>query len=530
MRAGEPRTRDRPMNDRSTTSIWHKSAGVPSYPKLARDIRVDACIIGAGIAGLSVAYNLAKAGKSVAVLDDGPIGGGESGNTTAHLASAMDDGIAVLEEVHGQEKARKIVESHHAAINWIERTAKLENIDCDFSRLDGWLFLGGSDDVSVLQKELAAAKRCGLSGAELLDRAPIANVETGPAIRFPEQGQFHVLKYLSGLCRAIGENGGDIFCDTKVESIEGGSPCMVRTSDKRLITADAVIVCTNGSISDMYKTHATQAPMRSYAVAFVVPRGSVTPALFWDTADPYHYVRLQPIDAAGVAPTKGDVLMDALIVGGEDHRTGKADDGDVRWQHLIEWARARWPQAQEVLARWSGQVLEPNDSIAFIGRNPDGAQNVYMASGDSGQGMTHGTIAGTLISDIILGRKNELEAIYDPRRVTVGVRAAEEFVSNNVDVAVSMVKDWLNPLSPGEDDIPRGHGRVVRKGMHRVAAYRDENGTLHEKSAVCTHLKCIVAWNSTEKSWDCPCHGSRFDAYGKVLNGPAVEDLGDAPA
>jgi Rieske Fe-S protein len=188
--------------------------------------------------------------------------------------------------------------------------------------------------------------------------------------------------------------------------------------------------------------------------------------------------------------------------------------------------RERWPQAREVIYRWSGQVLEPNDYIAFIGRNPDGAENVYMASGDSGQGMTHGTIAGMLLSDLILGRQNEWESLYDPRRVSLRAKPMEEFAKENADVALQLIKEYVTPGDvPSEAEIPRGEGRVVRHGLHKVAAYCDESGAVHIHSAVCTHLKCIVQWNSAEKSWDCPCHGSRFDPYGKVLNGPAITDL-----
>jgi nitrite reductase/ring-hydroxylating ferredoxin subunit len=285
-------------------------------------------------------------------------------------------------------------------------------------------------------------------------------------------------------------------------------------------------VCTNASITDMVKTHAKQAPYRTFAIAAVVPRGAVTPALYWDTPDPYHYVRVQPLEEPVPGALTGDTLYDALIVGGEDHKTAHANDAEERWQRLEGWMRERWPQAREVVYRWSGQVLEPNDYIAFIGRNPDGAKNVYMASGDSGQGITHGTIAGMLLSDLVLGRPNEWETLYDPNRISLRARPLEEFTKENADVALQYVKDFVLPGDvSSEADIPRGEGRIIRHGLHKIAAYRDDGGKVHQCSAVCTHLKCIVGWNGAEKTWDCPCHGSRFDPYGKVLNGPAVADL-----
>ena len=512
----------------NTASIWMGTFEVPDFPPVDRNLTTDVCVVGAGIAGLSTAYMLAKAGKQVVVVDDGPIGGGESGRTTAHLTWAMDDRIYRLEEVHGEKDARLIVESHMAAVNRIEELVKLEDIDCDFRRIDGYLFLGGDDKEEVLDREHTAAQKAGAIDVRKVDRAPIANFDTGPALLWPNQGQFHILKYLDGLARAIVANGGAIYCGSHVSSIEGtkpGHPCRVETQDGKVITAKAVCVCTNASISDMVQTHAKQAPYRTFVIAAVIPRGTVTPALYWDTPDPYHYVRVQPLDEPVDGVLKGDILYDALLVGGEDVKTGHKNDAEERWRSLERWMRQRWPEAREVIYRWSGQVIEPNDYAAFIGRNPDGAANIYMASSDSGQGMTHGTIAGILLTDLVMGRENPWEKVYDPRRVSLSADAIKEFAKENIDVAVHYVKDFLSTDRFSEKDLERGEGRVIRQGLHKIATYRDEDGTVHHCSAVCTHLKCIVEWNSAEKSWDCPCHGSRFDPYGKVLNGPAVKDL-----
>ena len=387
-----------------TTSIWHATFDVPSFAPLAHNARTDVCIVGAGIAGLSTAYMLAEAGRKVVVVDDGPIGGGESGRTTAHLAIAMDDRIYVLERVHGVEGARKIVESHGAAIDHMEEIVTDERIDCDFTRLDGYLFLSGSDGEDVLDEELAAANRAGLAQVSRLTGVPDARFAFGPCLRFPNQAQFHPLKYLAGLAAAIVRAGGRIYCDTHVASVDGGSTCKVKTDAEHTINAKAVCVCTNASIGDMVKTHAKQAPDRTFAIAAVVPRGSVRSALYWDTCSPHHDVRLERLEEPVPDALAGDGPYDALIVGGEDHKTAHADDASMRWRCLEHWMRERFPQAREVINQWSGQVLEPNDYVAFIGRDPDGAENVYMASGDAGQGMTQGTIAGMLLSDLVLGR------------------------------------------------------------------------------------------------------------------------------
>ncbi|HEV7990208.1 MAG TPA: FAD-dependent oxidoreductase [Gemmatimonadaceae bacterium] len=501
------------MPDTQTHSIWHDTFDVPAREPLRDHLTTDVCVVGAGIAGLSVAYALAREGKRVIVVEKEQIGSGESGRTTAHLANELDDRYSALEGARGLESSRIAAAAHSAAIDRIEETVRTEQIDCDFTRLDAYLFLGGGDGPEVLDEELAAAHRAGLTDATRVER--MRGLDAGPALRFPRQGRFHILKYLDGVARAIESRGGQIFGDTRVEKIEGGSPAMVTMQGGLTVAADDVVVCTNSPISDMVVTHAKMAPYRTFVVAFAVPKGSVYDALYWDTPDPYHYVRLQPIDHA----------RDALIVGGEDHKTAHEDDAGERFSCLEEWTRARWPVVQERIAQWSGQVLETNDYLAFIGKNPDGAEHVWIATGDSGMGMTHGTIAGLLLPTLLDGRAHPWAKEFDPKRITLHGRELGELAKENVDVAVQF-GDYVTPGQVSDvDSIPRGEGRVIRRGAHKIAAFKDDAGVVHERSAACTHMRCIVDWNTAEKSWDCPCHGSRFDPYGKVLNGPALADL-----
>jgi nitrite reductase/ring-hydroxylating ferredoxin subunit len=323
----------------------------------------------------------------------------------------------------------------------------------------------------------------------------------------------HPLAYLEGLARAVERLGGRIACGTHVSGVEGGAKPTVKTDGGHTVTAADVVVCTNSPISDYVVTHLKQAPYRTFAIAVRIPAGSVHPALYWDTGDPYLYVRTARLDG-----------HDLLIVGGEDHKTGQEDDAPLRFNRLEAWVRERFLMAGDVAHRWSGQVLEPADGLAFIGPNPDGAEHVFIATGDSGMGMTHGTIAGVLLADLVAGRENRFASLYDPKRISL--RAVAELAKENLNVAAQYA-DWVTPA--GTDsvrDIAPGSGAVVRRGTHRIAVYRDDDGALHERSAKCTHLGCVVRWNSAERSWDCPCHGSRFDAFGKVLNGPALGELG----
>jgi len=495
-----------------TESAWMEARlALPVPHSLDRDIETGICIVGAGISGLTTAYALARAGQHVVVIDDGPLISGETERTTAHLSNAIDDRFFVLERLHGGEAIQLAAESHRAAIDYIEAAVHREKIDCDFERLDGFLFAGPGHDRSYLEQELEAAHRAGLESVEMVSQAPIRDFDTGPALRFPHQGQFHPVKYLHGLIKMMAARGTSMFCHTHVSEVHDGTPCIVRTATGRTIRADAVVMATNTPVNDRVAVHTKQAPYRTYVIAAHVPRGSVIRALFWDTGDPYHYVRLQ-------CGAKGDLL----IVGGEDHKTGHDDHPEHRWQALAEWTRRRFPMAGEVAYQWSGQVIEPVDGLAFIGRNP-GDKHVYIVTGDSGQGITHGTIAGMLLSDLITGKDHPWKELYDPSRRTLG--AAGEFARENLDVA-GQYRDWVTPgtVKSAEDVLP-GCGAVLRHGARKVAVFRGEDGSVHECSATCPHMGCIVHWNDSEKTWDCPCHGSRFDRFGSVLNGPAIKDL-----
>lgn len=501
-----------------TTSVWMNTA-VPELPPLTGDIRSTVCVVGAGIAGMTTAYLLARAGRAVVVIDDGPIGGGETGRTTAHITAALDDGYSEIEKMHGEGGALIAAESHSAAINRIESIVALEDIDCDFQRVDGYLFLGEGSKKEVLERELRAAQRAGLADVEIVERTPLESFDTGPALRFPRQAQFHPLKYLNGLARAIIRDGGKIYCGTHAEKIEDGEPGRVTTSTGHVIAADEIVVATNTPVNDWVIIHTKQAAYRTFVIGARIPRGSVPHGLFWDTSDPYYYIRVHEAENSSGTREEHDIL----IIGGEDHKTGQADDADERFLNLEGWARTRFPMITQVEYRWSGQVMEPVDYMGFIGKNPGNDEHIYIATGDSGNGMTHGTIAGILLTDLILGRKNHWVPLYDPARISL--RATPEFARENLNVA-RQYTDYLDGSDVSDvAQIQPGTGAVLSHGKKKVAAYRDEAGELHQCSAICTHLYCIVNWNSAEKSWDCPCHGSRFDPYGKVLNGPAIVGL-----
>ncbi len=507
------------MNSSSerSTSLWMETNAAEGPPPLGGEDRADVAVVGSGIAGLSTAYELAQAGRSVIVLDRGPLTGGMTSRTTAHLASACDDFYHELIGMRGLEDARAFHQSQVAAIARVEAIVEAEQIDCDFQRVDGHLFAASAEDRDLLDRELAACREVGAEEAGLLPSAPLPGADGRACIRFRGQARFHPRKYLNGLIAALRRAGARLYANPAVESVdeaEGG--VTVRCVGGATVHAKAAVIATNSPVNDWLAIHSKQAPYRTYVVAGPVPRGSVPDALFWDTADPYHYVRLQPRDDA----------HDVLIVGGEDHKTGHAGADEIqdRLERLEAWARGFFPSLGAVERRWSGQVMEPFDGLPFIGRNHGNAE-VYVATGDSGQGITNGVAAGILLRELILGREHPWAAAFDPRRKATSTGAAREFLKENIDAAAHVAAH----LTPGEvgsiDDLQPGRGAIIRQGMTKIAAYKAESGRLYMHSATCTHTGCVLEWNPFEVCWDCPCHGSQFAPEGGVLNGPAIHPL-----
>ncbi|MBP1464345.1 FAD-dependent oxidoreductase [Candidatus Chloroploca sp. M-50] len=378
--------------------------------------------------------------------------------------------------------------------------------------MDGYLFLAPGGELRTLTEERDAAQRAGLNDVALLSEGvTLGNVRLSPALRFPHQAHFHPLKYLAGLCHGIERMGGQIFCGTHITRVNAEAIVTLETTDGPVIRADSVVLATHMPIDDTLGYSLRIFPALTYVIGLHIPTGSLPNFLAFDTADPYHYVRIQAAED-----------HDVLIVGGEDHKTGQADDMDARYQRLAQWARTQFPLAGEVLYRWSGQVANSFDGLALMGHDLV-SPHVYVITGQTGIGMTHSTIGAMIIADQIVGIPNPWAELYAPGRATG--HSFGEVVSEGLNV----LSQYTDLLKGGEvasaTEIPAGSGAVVGWGPMKVATYRDDQGRLHHCSALCTHLGCVVAWNDSAKTWDCPCHGSRFDSYGTVINGPAPSDL-----
>lgn len=510
------------VGNEHSRSLWMSKAPVVEAAPLSADTEADVAVVGSGIAGLSTAYELARLGRSVIVIDRGAIGSGMTARTTAHLASELDDYYYELIHARGEDEARRYHESQVAAINRIEAICGTEGTACDFRRLDGYLIPSEEGGLDVLEREFEA---CQVLGVEVAwaERAPMPGLDSGRCLRFPNQGRFHPTRYLGGLARSITRHGGRLFAQTAyVDHREEDGGVVLETEAGPRIRAGAAVFATNSPVNDTVELHTKQVPMRTYAIAGRVPRGSVPDALVWDTLEAYHYVRLQELSES----------EDWLIVGGEDHRSGEASDMHRRIGALAEWTQRRYPGFGTVEHSWSGQVLETDDFMPFAGRNP-GSDKVYVHTGDSGQGITNGVAGALTIVPLILGEDSRFAEVLDPSRKPASLTALKEFAEGVVGAAKNLAEHVLpRSAEPGEldsvDALAPGSGAIVREGASKIAAYRTPDGRLIRRSAVCTHVGCVVHWNPFEQCWDCPCHGSQFAPDGAVLNGPALKPLPEA--
>lgn len=491
--------------DRSK-SIW-EDVVLPHFSSLDKNLKADVCIVGGGISGVSLAYQLGKRGKKVILLEGARIASGQTGRTTAHLTYQPEDQLKNLIKQHDNKRLSSYMSAHSRAIDIIEDIIFQENISCDFKRTSGFLFLGEHDSFETLSEEHKLGRELGFD-LQLVDQIP-GFPNLGPAVVYPRQAQFHPLKYISGLLRTLHDLDVAIFENSHVKEFHTYSQgTRVVTNEGFEVEATNLVVATDSPVNNRFYIHTKQAAYRTYAVGLRMNKKIEIP-LMWDTADPYRYIRQNG---------------DTLIVGGEDHRTGQSAEGDP-FIRLETWAREHFPWLGELDYHWSGQVFEPTDEMGFIGRNPGIGKNVFIVTGESGMGMTHSTIASELISDLIEQKENSWEEIFDPSRVNL--KGTKEFIKENSNVALQYT-DWITPAEVKDvHQIATDEGALMRDGLSKTCVYHTTGDEFEKKSAVCPHLGGIVHWNEIEKTWDCPCHGSRFNTQGKVIEGPALNDLAE---
>lgn len=490
-------------------SLWSgTAAGAVRRPALqGRDVETEVLIVGGGITGLTAALLLASEGRRVVLVEARRLGDGVSCRSTTHLTQAIDTRYFQIESDFGKEGAGLVAQSNRVAIEKVATIASEYAPDCGFVRRPGILFTERQDHVEMLDRELTAARRAGI-GVERLARAPLPFENRG-GVLFPNQAQMHVMRYLAGVASAAEEAGAKIHEGSRVLAIDDGAPCRVHLENGTTVRARHVFVATHAPLNRVF-LQTKIAAYRSYVLA--IPGVKLEPGLFWDTVDPYHYFSSYAVDG-----------IDWLVVGGADHRTGTTTDTISPFTELGDWTRERLAAAVAGY-RWSAQVEEPVDGLPFIGRN-SADTNVFVATGFSGNGTTFGTIAAMMMADHVAGRTSPWAELYRATRVKPAASAGT-YLKENIEFPIHLIGDYLQPPEAKSlDEIAPGEGKTVRVKGHRLAVYREPDGKLHAVSSVCTHLGCLVAFNPSARSWDCPCHGSRFSVDGEILDGPATRAL-----
>jgi glycine/D-amino acid oxidase-like deaminating enzyme/nitrite reductase/ring-hydroxylating ferredoxin subunit len=490
-------------------SMWRDGLARPDYPRLERNLDVDVAIVGGGITGLTTALMLKRAGRSVAVLEARRIGDGATGRTSAFLTASLDQDLSTLTSRFGRDGARRAVEACQAAIDRIEVLAGELAIDCELRRVPAFRWAEEPAQARHLQDETQRYREAGLD-AHWVDTLPFSSLAIG-AMRLERQAMFQPLRYLEGLAAAIIGDGCNVFERTRVTAWEDDAPCRIRTESGATVTAQELIFATHTPIGIHLSFHTRLEPLKSYIIVAKVDE-PIPLGLYEDEADPYHYLRPFSADRA-----------DLLVIGGADAKNGHEKDPGEHYHRLEEFARTRF-SVRSIERRWSAVLFEPVDGLPYIGQIP-GSSHLWTATGFSGTGLTYGTASAMLLTDLLLGHENGWADLFRPTRLKP-LASAKKFVSENAGVAYRFVADRLYPAAREDGhELSPGEGKIVTTGGKKLALYRDPTGHLHAMDPRCTHMGCLVQWNGADRSWDCPCHGARFDPQGKVIEGPAVQAL-----
>ncbi len=488
-------------------SLWVDTAPETGYSALEDEIEADVAVIGGGIAGLTSALLLKEAGLRVAVLEAGRVGTGVTGHTTGKVTSLQGLIYRELFRSFGERGARTYGEANQAAIEQVAALVETEAIDCDFRRVVNYTYAESKADLEQVKAEAALAVELGLPAA-YTDSTPLPFPVLG-AVRFDEQAQLHAAKYLVGLAKAVAGDGSYVFEESGVTDVDDGAPCRVAT-ESGSVTAGAAIVATNFPILDRGLFFARCHPHRSYLVALALD-GPAPEGTFISAGEPLRSIMSHCAD------------RDLLLVGGEGHRATDKVDAAERYRRLDAWAKERFAAAS-LEYRWSTQDAIPIDGVPYVGRMSPFSRHVYVATGFRKWGLSNGTAAAMILTDHILGKPNPWARVFNSNRVNP-FAGGRRFVTENLRAGIRLIRDRVAVRGSDLPELEPGEGRVVELGGEKLAVHRDGSGDVHAVSAVCTHLGCIVEWNGQEETSDCPCHGSRFDHAGAVLQGPATEDL-----
>ncbi|MDN3293262.1 FAD-dependent oxidoreductase [Streptomyces ficellus] len=495
-------------------SLWMEYAPGPGRPALDGPVETEVAVVGGGIAGLCTAWELARAGHRVALLEADRIASGVTGHTTAKLSALHGLAYAQIRSVHGVRGARLYAHSQQTAVDHVAEVCDELGIDCDLERLPAYTYTEDPAETDLLREEAQAAREAGLDASYVTD-VPLPFPVAG-AVRVENQAQFHPRKYLLALAADLEALSGGIFERTRVTGLTEGPSCELTTSGGHTVKARDVVIATHYPVFDRALLFTRLEPKRELVVAGPMPAGRDPGGVFLTPDGATRSVRTAPYDEG----------RRMLIITGEKFTPGTEGEGEVgrRFERLASWARERFPGV-ELTHRWATQDNYTTDRVPYVGRLHAGSRHTYVASGFAGWGMSSGVMAGSLLASRIRGREPAWTSLYDPVRLHP-VKEAPAMLRLQAQVGKHFIGDRLpGAHADSTADIPRGGGAVVRIGGRRLAVHRNQAGSLHAVSARCTHLGCIVHFNDEECAWECPCHGSRFDVEGKVTQGPALKPL-----
>ncbi|MEO6149592.1 MAG: FAD-dependent oxidoreductase [Mucilaginibacter sp.] len=502
-------TNQKAARDGRNTSLWQEGVQTFKAEALLIDNVYDVLIIGGGITGITTALLLQQQGKSVVLAEAKSIGYGTTGGTSAHLNNFFDATYPEVDSNFGEDASKLLAKAGNEAMDMVAGFVKKYNIDCDHEYKDAFLYSENEDETKDLDDILTSSKNAGIDVTPAKENGLTIPFEK--SILFKKQAQFHPLKYISKLAEEFVNAGGVILENTFICHTKKEGDVHIAISGDLQLKAFNLIYATHLP-PGINVLNFTCAPYRSYVLSVTLQDNNYPDCLAYDMKEPYHYFRTHIIDG-----------KNHLLVGGEDHKTGH-DDPEKAFENLEAYVRQYYKVAS-VDHKWSSQYYVPADGLPYIGQMPLAANNTYIATGYNGNGMIFGTLAGRMLTDMINGKADPYEKLFSPSRIKP-VAGFRDFVAENADVAWHFIADRFSAEAVSSlKSIEKDSGTIIKYKDQKLAVYKDEQGEIHALSPVCTHAGCIVNFNASEKTWDCPCHGGRFDIDGKVLTGPPMKDL-----
>jgi glycine/D-amino acid oxidase-like deaminating enzyme/nitrite reductase/ring-hydroxylating ferredoxin subunit len=499
-------------NNKTIKSIWRSFSAGSDFPSQEQSLSVDVAVIGGGITGITTAQLLKESGYKVAVIEALKVGGGSTGHSTGNLYIAVEEGFDRIQSKYDTETLETVVEARGSAMALIENNINRYSIDCDYKKQPWYLFSSNDESEERIGKVLQAARDAGIN-AEEVDKGELPfKVQRG--VKIKNQAQFNPLRYVQQLAKHIASDNCIILENTRVVTIdEEDEDCIRLETDRGNVHAKYVVHATHTPKGNLFDFHSVLGTYREYGIAVKLASGNYPQGIFWGYYNENERFSIRSYTHEG---------SNFLLAVGQPHRVGQQEDNEENIKNLEKFLAERF-DVDEVTNRWGGQNYKPADLLPYIGRKSKGS-NIFIATGFSTDGLVWGVVSAMLINDLVNGNETKYTKLFDASRHNV-LKAAGNFVKENISNAGEILRDYIFISDTKAGDIPIGEGKVIEVEGKKVAVFHDDSGNVKACSAICTHMGCVVHWNKAEKTWDCPCHASRFDTDGCIIEGPALKPL-----